>query len=330
MRAVIAGLGSIGQRHLRNLRQIAPEAEIAVWHQHSHPGERPAPEEANRVVYRLDAALDPLPDFAVIANPAPMHIETARQFAERGVDLFVEKPLAASMDGVENLLSLCRERGLICMVAYVFRFYEPLRLAKAMISGRQIGRVLSFNAEVGQYLPDWRPGRDYRETASAKRSLGGGAVLELSHEIDLARWLVGEVETVSASMGKLSDLEIDVEDTAEITLGFESGAIGRVHVDMVQRSPVRGMRIVGTEGTLTWDWHSHRVRVYTEEAEIWRDLHPAAEVDRNGMYITELEHFLDCVTHRSAPVVGGEDGRRVLEIALAAKRSAAEQRVITL
>ncbi len=330
MRVVIVGLGSIGQRHLENLRQIAPEAEITILHQHSRPGNQPAPAEADRVVYPPDDALDPLPDIAVIANPAPMHIETALQFAERGVDLFIEKPLAASMDGVENLLALCRERGLICMVAYVFRFYEPLRLAKAVIEGGQIGRVLSFNAEVGQYLPDWRPGRDYRETVSAKRALGGGAVLELSHEIDLARWLVGEVEKVSASMGKLSDLEIDVEDTAEITLGFKSGAIGRVHVDMVQRSPVRGMRVVGTEGTLTWDWQSNRVRVYTEESEMWRDLHPAVEMDRNGMYITELEHFLDCVTHRTVPVIGGEDGRRVLEIALAAKRSAAEQRVITL
>ncbi|MBN1122993.1 MAG: Gfo/Idh/MocA family oxidoreductase [Anaerolineae bacterium] len=330
MRAVIVGLGSIGQRHLKNLRQIAPEAEIAVWHQHSRPGDRPAPSEADRVVYTLDAALDPFPDFAVIANPAPMHIETAWQFAEQGIDLMIEKPLAASMDGVENLLTLCRERGAICMVAYVFRFYEPLRLAKAVISGGQIGRVLSFNAEVGQYLPDWRPGRDYRETVSAKRALGGGAVLELSHEIDLARWLVGEVETVSAQMGKLSDLEIDVEDVAEVTLRFESGAIGRVHVDMVQRSPVRGLRVVGTEGTLTWDWQSHRVRVYTEESEMWRDLHPAVEMDRNGMYITELEHFLDCVTHRTVPVIGGEDGRRVLEIALAAKQSAVEQRVITL
>jgi predicted dehydrogenase len=282
------------------------------------------------VVYSLDEALDPLPDFAVIANPASLHVETAWQFAEQGVDLLIEKPLAASMDGVDDLLSLCWERGLIGMVAYVFRFYYPLRLAKAAISGGQIGRVLSFNAEVGQYLPDWRPGRDYREAVSARRDLGGGAVLELSHEIDLARWLVGEVETVSASMGKLSDLEIDVEDTAEITLEFENGAIGRVHVDMVQRAPVRGMRIVGTNGTLTWDWHSHRVRVYTEEAEIWRDLHPAAELDRNGMYIAEMEHFLDCVAKRTSPAVGVEDGRRVLEIALAAKRSAAEQRVITL
>jgi len=330
MRAVIAGLGSIGQRHLKNLRRIAPEAAIRVWHQHSRPGDRTDPVEADRVVYTLDEALDPLPDFVVIANPAPMHIETARQFAEQDVDLLIEKPLAASMDGVENLLTLCDERGLICMVAYVFRFYDPLRLAKAVIAGGQIGRVLAFNAEVGQYLPDWRPGRDYRETVSARRELGGGAVLELSHEIDLARWLVGKVKTVGAQMGKLSDLEIDVEDTAEITLGFENGAIGRVHVDMVQRSPVRGLRIVGTEGTLTWDWQSHRVQVYTEESEMWRDLHPAVEMDRNEMYVTELEHFLDCVAHRTEPVIGGEDGRRVLEIALAAKQSAVEQRVITL
>jgi len=331
VRALIVGLGSIGRRHLANLRLIEPTAHITIWHQRSKRRDvAEAPSPADCVVYRLKDALDTKPDAALITNPASLHVETGLALARQGIHLFIEKPLSNTLDGVDELLGLCRQRGLVLMVGYNFRFYRPLQVMRqALIEGR-IGRLIALRAEVGQYLPGWRPGSDYRHGVSARSDLGGGAVLELSHELDYVRWLVGEVKTVSAQVGHLSDLEIDVEDTAEIILQFRSGAIGNVHLDMVDRATTRTCRIIGTEGTLTWDMVRDHVRLFSAATNTWSDLHAAKTIERNEMYIAELRHFLDCVRGKDTPIVSGDDGRRVLEIALAAKQSSQEQRVVEL
>jgi predicted dehydrogenase len=331
MRALIASLGSIGRRHLANLRLIEPDTHITVWHQHSnHSGNTESLFPADCVVYRLEDALGTQPDVALITCPASRHIETGLALVEHGIHLFIEKPLSNTLSGVDRLLSLCHRHSLVLMVGYNFRFYLPMQIMRQALLQGQIGRVLSARAEVGQYLPDWRPGSDYRQSVSARSELGGGVLLELSHELDYVRWLVGEVETVSAHIGHLSNLETDVEDMAEIILQFDRGAIGSVHLDMTQRVATRTCRIIGTEGTLVWDGMSHQVRLFSVVTNTWTDLYPAQVIDRNDMYIAELRHFLDCARGDTTPSVTGEDGRRVLQIALAAKQSSIEQRVVKL
>jgi predicted dehydrogenase len=242
--------------------------------------------------------------------------------------LFIEKPLSNRIDGVDNFVNECRARGLVLMVGYNFRFYKPMLTIEKALQQQKIGRVLSVRAEAGQYLPDWRPARDYRQTVSARRNLGGGVLLELSHEFDYLVWLLGDVETVWAHADRLSDLDVDVEDIAEVILQFRSGAVGSLHLDMVQRTATRTCRIIGTEGTITWDWDTHRVRMYSAVMDNWTDLRPAERIDPNDMYLAELKHFFGCVAGRATPVVDGEAGRRVLQIALAARRSSKEKRAV--
>jgi predicted dehydrogenase len=216
------------------------------------------------------------------------------------------------------------------MVGYNFRFYQPLQVMRQALMEGQVGRPIAALAEAGQYLPHWRPGSDYRQVVSARRDLGGGVVLELTHELDYVRWLMGEVKAVSAHVDQLSDLEIDAEDIADIILQFRNGAVGNVHVDMIQQPATRTCRIIGTEGALTWDWSSHRVQLFSNAANSWSDLHPAKTIDRNEMYVTELRHFLGCVRENNISIVGADESRRVLEMALAVKQSSQENRVIEL
>lgn len=332
MKALIVGLGSIGRRHLANLTQLLPGAEITVWHQHSsradHPGD--ASDGPVRHVFSLDDALAAGPQCAVIAGPSTGHVATAQALADHNVHVLIEKPLSDRRQGVERLLGKCRAKNLVLLVAYNYRFYPPLQKMRQAILEGSIGRVLSVRAEVGQYLPDWRPAADYRRGVTARRELGGGVLLELSHEIDYVRWLAGEITEVSARVGRLSDLEIDVEDTAELTLGFGSGAIGSVHLDMVQRAPTRACKVVGTEGTLAWDGPTHGVRWYSAASGEWTDLCAPVARDRNESYLAELAHFLDCVRGAAIPAVTGEDGLRVLDIVLAARQSSSDRRVVTV
>jgi predicted dehydrogenase len=332
LRALIIGLGSIGRRHLDNLRSLDEDIEVTIWRQ--SPNARDADEiipGVDSVVYDAASALAVKPEVALITGPAPWHVETAMTLARNGIDLFIEKPLADSPRGVEELLGECERRSLVLMVGYNFRFCQSMLSLRDSLTSGVIGSVLAVRAEVGQFLPDWRPGADYRTAVSARANLGGGVVLELSHELDYIRWLVGEVEAVSAWVGRVSDLEIDVEDMAEITLRFRSGAIGNVHLDMIQRSPVRTCRVIGSEGTLLWDGISHRVDLYSARTQNWSNLYEDENMNCGRvMYIEEIRHFLDCVKKRQTPLVTGEDGLRALEIALAAKRSSADGREVLL
>jgi predicted dehydrogenase len=331
VKALVVGLGSIGRRHARNLKAIDPSIGICAWRPRSTDGDlgdlAPLVES---VVRREEDALAWAPDVAVVATPASCHVPTATTLARHGVHLLVEKPLSHTLDGVDDLLELCERRSLVLMVGYSLRFARSLIAVREAVLAGRIGRVLSLRAEVGQFLPDWRPARNYRETVSAQRQLGGGAVLEMSHELDYARWLLGEVKAVRARVARLSDLDLDVEDAADVLLEFGSGALGNVHLDMLDRAPTRACRIVGTEGTLTWDGVDHRTRIFTAASGSWTDLFTGGPDERDKMYVAELEHFLACVAGRRTPAVTGHDGRRVLEIALAAKRSSASGQAVDL
>lgn len=327
IRAVIAGLGSIGRRHLANLRTLEPSADITILRR---SGNAEVPPGANRVVSDPAAAWASLPNCVLVTGPSTTHVSDALAAASVGAHIFVEKPIANEADGVPELLDVCRARQTTLSVGYNFRFHHPLQILRDAVRGGRIGPVISVRAEVGQYLPDWRPGSDYRQSVSGRAALGGGALLELSHEFDYLRWIVGDVSAVGARVGALGGLEIDVEDVAEVLLEFENGALGSVHLDMVQRTPTRTCKVVGREGTITWDGLSDAVRLYSASTGAWTDLGPSTPVDRNEMYLAELRHFLDCVRGLATPVVDGEDGLRTLRVALAARRASGERRMVDL
>jgi predicted dehydrogenase len=322
VRVLVVGLGSIGRRHLTNLRHLIPGAHITVLRHARLTDAADAPVEADRIIYDLDHALSPRLDMAILASPAPCHLGTASVLASAGVHMLIEKPLSDSLDGVDALLDDCSRQGLVVMVGYHLRFSPSLTAVHDAIADGVVGRVLSVRSEVGQYLPEWRPDTDYRLGVSARRDLGGGVVLELSHELDYVRWLGGEIRSVLAETGQLGGLDIDVEDVAEILLRFADGAIGSVHMDMVQRSGTRTCKVIGTEGTLEWNGLDGRVRLYSAQDRQWTELCGPSDAVVNDMYVAELAHFVRSVVEGGDVPVDGMGGKRVLEIALAAKRSA--------
>lgn len=330
MNGLVVGLGSIGKRHLRNLRELCPDADITVLRHRPGQDDASTAELADRVVYQLDEAIDYRPDFAVVASPAPFHIDTARKLAEQRCHLMLEKPISDKLDGVVELMATCERHDLTLLVGYTLRFSPFLRQVKALVDEGQVGGLIGFQSQVGQYLPDWRKGASYKTTVSARKELGGGVLLELSHELDCARWLVGEVDRLSALAGQVSALDLDVEDWAELTLHFDSGAIGHVHMDMVQRAPIRGCRVIGTDGTIAWESDRRRVMMYSSDRGEWSDRTPQGEAASCDMYIEEMKHFIACVRGEASPAVTGEDGKRALELALAARKSSDSGRVVEL
>jgi len=328
MTVMIVGLGSIGRRHLANVRKELPHARIVVV---SRTGAvHPDAAMADRVVTCLQDVADETPQCAIIAGPASEHVTAALALARQGVHLLVEKPLSHTLDGVAELIAECDSRGLVLMPGYTLRFIPSLGILQQALQEGRIGRLLVARAEVGQYLPDWRPGTDYRQSVSARAELGGGAVLELSHEIDYLCWLAGDVKRVTALISKVSDLEMDVEDAAEIAVEFHSGALGSISLNMLARPGGRFCRLVGENGTLEWDALRSETRLYSAESKTWTLLSEPGGMGRNDMYRDELHHFLDCVRGLDTPRLTAADGLRALQVVVAVKQSARESRTVTL
>ena len=322
-RLLIVGFGSIGALHARVIRRVVPDAKLAVL-RHRSCGEM-AGTGFNRCVTTIEEALAFKPQVAVIANPASHHIEVARRLADAGVHLLVEKPLSSSANGVSELIDLCEGRGVALMTGYNLRFWPSLQRFRALLHEERIGSVLSVRAEVGQFLPSWRPGSDYRRTVSAQAALGGGVLLELSHEIDYLRWIFGEVEWINAVHRKQSRLEIDVEDTAHVILGFapRMGAaplVGVLSMDFIRHDTSRNCTAIGELGSLRWNALAGTVEVFEAGASHWESLF-APRQESDDCYESEWRHFLACIADASSPSASGHDGLAVLRIIDAIRRS---------
>ena len=216
MKFLIAGFGSIGRRHFRNLLTLG-ERDILLYH--TYHSSLPDDELGGFPIETdLRAALAHQPDAVIVSNPTALHLEVAIPAAQCGCHLLIEKPISHSMARIDELEQVVQQNDNQVLVGYQLRFHPGLKLVKKLLDEGAIGEPVSARAHWGEYLPDWHPWEDYRQGYSARSDLGGGVILTLSHPLDYLRWLLGEVDCLWAFAGRLGDLEIDVEDTAEIEI----------------------------------------------------------------------------------------------------------------
>ena len=330
MKALVVGLGSIGRRHARNWAALGL-GEVLVCREHGAPQPEPLGVDA-RTFDDLHAALAETPDVVLVANPTSLHVATTRAAIESGAHVLVEKPLAASLDGVADLLRRAEEKKRLLAVGYNLRFHPGLARLRELLRQGAIGRPLAARAEVGEYLPAWHPWEDYRQSYAARRDLGGGVVLTLSHELDALCWVLGRPTCLVGLAQRSGALEVETEDVAEIVLRFANGALGSVHLDMLRQPPRRFLEVTGEAGVLRWEYESNRLLIYSQAACAWRVEEGAPTFARNDTYLAELRHFAQAVAESrpAEPLAGGRQGAAVLAVALAALRASAEGFAIDL
>ncbi len=325
---LVIGCGSIGVRHLSNLKTLGIENILAFDVRPAARG-RIEREFGVATIDDLEAAFSQGVQVALICSPTALHLPHALRAVRSNCHVFIEKPLADSLDGVDEFVQLAEARQRATLVGCNFRFEPGLLYVKKLIEGGALGKVLYAHAQFGQYLPDWHQWEDYRQGYSAQRALGGGVILDRIHEFDYLRWLLGDVNAVSAMAQHTSALEIDTEDNANILLQFSAGALGVLHLDYVRRVYGCALELVCAEGIIQWSFAEHSVRWYQSSDRIWQSVEwPDASV--NAMYLAEMQHFLNVLQGKELSVNDAAQARTVLALALAAKQSAAEKRMIEL
>ncbi len=325
--ALVIGCGSIGTRHARHLSTVG--VEVLLYDVDHDRTETVAETVDGKTCSSLDTGLRSDPDIVFVTTPSNHHIKPAKKAAIKGCDLFIEKPLSHRTEGIKDLLENIENNNLTTMIGCNMRFHPAIETARELLKEDRIGTVLSARIEGGSYLPDWHPDDDYRQMYSAKAGIGG-VVLDYIHEINYARWLFGEIATVSAIVGEASSLDIETEDTAAIISRTDTDTILEFHLDYVQRKYSRSYHIIGEQGTIRWDWGNQSVRRYDPDNEAWITEATWDEWETDQMYLDEIKHFLSCVENNSETRSSIHDGYQDLKVALAAKESETTGKHITL
>ena len=328
MKIMIAGLGSIGRRHLRNLLRLG-ERDILLF----RTGRSTLPDDdlaGFPVETDLSIALAQEPEAVIVANPTSLHLDVAIPAAEAGCHLFIEKPVSHSWTGINNLKDAVRRGGKQVVVGFQFRLHPSLLEMRHMFREGEIGRPISVRWHWGEYLPDWHPWEDYHVSYAARSDLGGGVVLTQCHGFDYLRWLLGEVAEVWAVTGNLGGLDLEVEDTAEVGLRFAQGPVGTVHLDYYQRPPLHRIEIIGSEATIIWDSWDAAIHMRSASLGTKQSKPIPSTFERNDMFLEEMRQFLSVIAGESDPVCSLSDGIAALEIALAARESAETRKTVNI
>jgi len=309
LRVAIVGFGASGQRMADIAFRIDPRSEILILSQHLPDGGLYSVTDDYHEVIAFQ------PDVVVLTSPASLREDDVEALGAIPAGFLIEKPLATNL-GTAVKISRNLAGVKTVHVGYNLRFSESLQAFRAMIHGGLCGPVFSVRAETGQSLPSWRPGRDYRSTVSANASSGGGVLLELSHELDYLRWVFGDVDWVQSWFGKVSSLEVDVEDTAHLILGIKNPKNGKefvaqVNIDFVRHDRVRTVTAVCEHGSLRWDGVRGIVQRFDEGDREWSTVFSGS--GETTTYESQWRSFLDRLEHGLSGEVTLEDGVSVLE-----------------
>ena len=327
LRILVCGAGSIGLRHIKNL--ISLDVDVSIWRSRSELAKKLSKDLNLPVHTSLKQALRSV-DGVIVATSTNKHLEVAVEAAKLDKAIFIEKPISNSLKGLNEFINLATRKNLIVEVGCQLRAHPNLIKLNELISNGQLGKLYTYRAVVGQRLDSWRPGTDYRKCYSADSNQGGGALLDLIHEIDLINWITGPVESVQANLSKVSDLEINAEDLVNLILVNENGAVGQVQMDMVSPDYRRKFELVFKEGVLYWDFVSG-ILEFKKDGKTRIIDSVLNNFDRNTLFLNHMKHFLHRIkTPKIKPLCSLDDGVKAQKLAEAAKLSNTLKAIVNL
>jgi len=326
IKVLIAGCGSIGRRHLKNLHGLGVRNFILCDTDNVRLEEACAGITDPRPVLTtgLKEAVAARPHAAVISTPSSMHLPMGMELTNSGVHILMEKPLSHTLVGVEELIKAAEDKGIVAMMAMCYRFHPVLLHVKTLLDSHILGNIYHVNYYGGHYLPDWHPNADYRREYAARKDLGGGVILTSIHSLDNIRWFFGEPDSVEAFTDRVSGLEMDVEDIATGIFRMKSGTYVNWASDFLQRANQHRMVIAGERGTVRCDFLDGTVETYLADSKEWSTVRVPFEA--NEMYVAEMRRFLECIEKKTGPRLDLTDGYRTLKFALEVKGSGDKKR----
>ena len=327
---LFVGLGSIGQRHLRNLKKINKKFNFFAIRKKKTT---PLLSNTNKVIknkflskenkikeIKFSEVKKNNIDTVFITNPSSKHLISAIKFAKLGCNLFIEKPLSHNLNNVNVLKKLIIKKKLLCAVGYQTRYDSLLHRIKKYISNKTFGKICYVNIQHRSYLPFHHQYEDYRIGYAARRDLGGGVLLSFIHEIDYANFLFGKPLELFGTTGKISNLKIDVEDSANFTVIyklFRNKIPVNFNLDFIKRKPLRFCEIQFEKANLCWDLLNNKIHFRNKKKTTIKSRFKS----RNSLFIEELKQVIKSFNMKKQPLSNFDNGEKSLRIVVRLKDS---------
>lgn len=301
LKVCFIGVGSIAKRHIRNLHAICNDKRIDV----TIDAFRRSKGEIEGVnsVYCIEAEVPNGYDAIFITNPTDLHLVSLEQFHEKGKHFFIEKPVV-SLPQIKKAMQFKTHNDSIYYVACPLRYNAVIQYVKNNINPDEVISVRSISSS---YLPDWRPGQDYRETYSAHKDMGGGVSIDLIHEWDYLTYLFGQPQRVNSMIGTKSELEIDSDDYA-IYIAEYNNKIVELHLDYFGRKAIREIQLFTKEDSIIGDIANNKLKSLCTGKVI------DFQEERDDFQKRELEHFINMIDGSDEVEDGFHHGLQVLNL----------------
>ena len=308
---LICGLGSIGRRYLRVINKNWPDLKIAVL----RSGYGVSCDEINLIDYQtsnLRESIEWGPEAAIISSPANLHVEQALILGKSKVPCLIEKPLGTGYEDFEKLEELIHiSESVPMVVGYILRHDPCATFVKEKLEENLLGKVVEADFHCGSWLPKWRPDIDYLKSVSASKELGGGVLLELSHEIDIANWLLGPIKLNYANLKSSGLLPVDVEDRANLVAENSDGIQISIRINFCSEPSTRKIIIRGEKGEISWDIVLSKLEIKNDHNVIYQCKN---KIDRDSLLLIQIKHFLNCIFNNQKPKCSVSEGKYALEI----------------
>lgn len=319
-RILVLGAGSVGKRHLRNLAGLG--CEVAAMDPRDDRLDEAATEVPLAARYTtLESAIADAGRYngVVVASPPKYHLEQAAAALGAGLHVLLEKPATPTLAEASELARIAESSTARLLLGYTYRWWEPLRDFRSLIAEGVVGTPLSARFVMSAHLADWHPWEAYTDFFMASRELGGGALLDESHFVDLMLWFFGVPDRVYAQVEKLSSLDIETDDTVEMIASWTSGLRANMHLDLFGRPHEKYIVVTGEGGTIEWSFEPNRVRWSSDMGQdAWQER--TYDYERNDMFVSCAAEFLEVITG-AEPSCTARDGADVLRVLEAARAS---------
>jgi len=284
LKILFFGLGSIGKKHASIIKN---NYEFELFAYRTKLGQEKNDLEIQEFD-NLEDAFSVKPDIAFITNPTFLHAETALECIKRNVNLFIEKPISHSLEKLDELEKEIKKRKLFTYVAYNLRFHPVITHLKNVTD--QSEKPIYFSVKCSSYLPNWRPKQDYAKSYSAKKELGGGVTLDLSHEFDYTSWLFGEIKEIEGYCDKISPLDIDSEDVLDAQVTCNQNIRGHLHLDYFSHRNERKIKIYYNDKYVEGDLIKNYLRIIDKNG---KEKITYFKCDQNETYKKQIQYFFE-------------------------------------
>lgn len=307
MKILICGIGSIGKRHAKNLIYLNKKNLIFFRERNFKLKEKKLRDI--KTFSSLEESLKENPDVAFICNTTSKHIDTAIKCAKKGCHLFIEKPLSNNLKKIKVLESIIKKKKIKVMIGYNMRFHPLMKKIKKILENKQIGHVYNIQSEWSEYLPDWHPWENYRDTYASQKKMGGGCSLTLSHELDSLYWLFGKIKKVE-NFKIFKYLGGDVDTSSDFLIKFKNSAIAYSHVDFLGKPHVRKLFISGTKKKIYFNYYKNKIKIINRFGKV-KEI--KVKFKKNDMYLEEIKYFLRCIIKNNTPSPGIKDSKYIFK-----------------